>query len=188
AAADLGLDVIVVSDGDLPLGGERVESVIVTDLTDAPRAAQAVASEIGAGEIGAVIGVDDGAVLVAAELARTLGVPHTDPQAVAATRDKALMRDLLASGGVPQPRSSPAASLDEAAEAAERIGYPVVVKPRTLSASRGVIRVDDERALGPAWERVRTIADEAGARGPLLVEEFVPGPEVAVEALVGDDG
>src|SRR5205814_9329580 len=75
---------------------------------------------------------------------------------------------------------------DDVESLATEVGLPCVVKPLSLSASRGVIRADDPAAAVAAAERVREIlrcADEdAGA--PLLVEEFVPGDEVAVEGLL----
>ncbi|MBA3262844.1 MAG: phosphoribosylglycinamide synthetase, partial [Thermoleophilaceae bacterium] len=53
---------------------------------------------------------------------------------------------------------------------------PCVVKPRSLSASRGVIRADDPRAAAAAVARVRAILAEAGEdpEGPLLIERYVP--------------
>lgn len=188
AAGDLGVDVVVVSDGDLPLSGERVEQMIETDLTEPVVAARVIAEQVDGLGVDAVIGVDDGAVVVAAETARALGVPHADPDAVAATRDKALMRERLAAAGVPQPSFAVVTSVRDARRTAADLGYPVVVKPLNLSASRGVIRADDDSSLGGAWERARRIAEEAGAPAdpPLLVEKFVSGPEVAVEGLVAD--
>src|SRR5207237_340575 len=66
-----------------------------------------------------------------------------------------------------------------------------VLKPRTLSASRGVIRADDPRSFAEAYARVSKIAGEpevkakAGRAGrSIVVESFVPGREVAVEGLV----
>ncbi|MBA3408484.1 MAG: ATP-grasp domain-containing protein, partial [Solirubrobacterales bacterium] len=63
---------------------------------------------------------------------------------------------------------------------------PCVVKPVSLSASRGVIRADDARAAEAAARRIRAILGCAGedAGGPLLVERYVPGAEVAVEGLL----
>jgi hypothetical protein len=55
-----------------------------------------------------------------------------------------------------------------------------------LSASRGVIRADDAGAARRAEARIRAILRDAGedAAGPLLAERYVPGAEVAVEALL----
>jgi hypothetical protein len=62
-----------------------------------------------------------------------------------------------------------------------------VVKPLGLSASQGVIRVDDGADVAATVDRVRAIASRAGAPdGRVLVEEYIAGYEVAVEAMLGD--
>ena len=116
-----------------------------------------------------------------------LGIPANTSTAVEATRDKAKMRGLFASARVPQPTYRTAARGDVARRAVE-IGYPCVVKPRGLSASRGVIRVNNEQEASTADQRVRAIVATAGgnAEATLLVEEFIPGEEVAVEAMLVD--
>jgi biotin carboxylase len=70
--------------------------------------------------------------------------------------------------------------------AAEAVGWPVVVKPVSLSASRGVIRADDPAAAEAAAARVWAILDDDCHPGdePILVEAYVPGEEVAVEGLL----
>jgi biotin carboxylase len=65
-----------------------------------------------------------------------------------------------------------------------------VLKPLVLSASRGVIRADDEATFAAAFERIRAIlrapdvAEQGEGTGEILVEAFVPGVEVAVEGLL----
>jgi biotin carboxylase len=63
---------------------------------------------------------------------------------------------------------------------------PVVVKPCSLSGSRGVIRANSATEARAAAERIRAILDSEAEPpdSPLLVESFVPGPEVAVEAIM----
>ena len=91
-----------------------------------------------------------------------------------ATRDKAAMRRAFAAAGVPQPRFE---VID--GEPTASVGFPCVIKPVSLAASRGVIRADDPADATAAAARVRAMVD-----GPLLVEEYVPGVEVAVEGLL----
>jgi biotin carboxylase len=102
-------------------------------------------------------------------------------------RNKRLMREALARAGVPSPRFA-VFSVEERPRA-ER--YPVVVKPLLCSASRGVIRADDDQQLEAAWRRLaallatpalRAVEDPDGHK--ILVEEFVPGPEVALEGIL----
>lgn len=189
AADRLSVDLVIATDGDLALSAGRIVRVVPIDCADPSGAAARFEAETGDLEIDAVVGVDDAGVLVAALVADRLGLPHNSPDSVAATRDKALMRRLLDAAGVPQPRSRVVWSVVEAMEAASAIGYPVVIKPVSLSASRGVMRADDPDALRSAVERLDAIRLEAGiADEPVLVEEFLAGPEVAVEGLVGSDG
>jgi biotin carboxylase len=105
--------------------------------------------------------------------------------AVQATLDKALMRRLLAGAEIAQPTFEvvDASSVDDAAE---RIGFPVVTKPRTRSASVGVMRADDHRSLSEAaaLSTRHQVADDGTHR--FLVERFVAGPEISVEALLWD--
>jgi len=75
---------------------------------------------------------------------------------------------------------------EDVVAAAEAVGWPVVVKPVSLSASRGVIRADDPASALAAAERVRAILEGDGhpADEPIVVEQYVPGEEVAVEGLL----
>ncbi len=138
------------------------------------------------GPFDAVISVDDGGVMIGAVTAAALNLPHSTPAAVAATRDKSVMRDLFRAAGVPQPDYRIVTETDEAAEAAAAIGFPVIIKPVSLSASQGVIRVDDADGVESVVEQVRRIASAMGRDSTLLVEEFIPGPEVALEAMLAD--
>ena len=135
----------------------------------------------------AVIPADDRGVVVAAMASNLLSIPANPVAAVSATRDKAQMRALLKSARVRQPAFALAESGDVLMAAAS-IGYPCVVKPRSLSASRGVIRVDSPAAAEVAETRIREIVrcSFGEAEEPLLVESFVSGPEVAVEGMLID--
>ena len=91
---------------------------------------------------------------------------------MAATRDKAEMRRRLAAGEVPQPRFGTTAA---------EVGFPCVVKPTGLSGSQGVIRCNTPAELAAARERIAQFWD-----GPVIVEEYVAGAELALEGLLRD--
>lgn len=184
AAARLGVEVVVGSEHEQALAGAMGDRAVVVPLSDRERGADAVVALHARAPLDAVLAVDDRGLEIAARAGRRLGLTHTDPGAVAITRDKARMREVLAAAGVPQPRFAPVSGPGEVGAAASRLGFPVVVKPVGLSASQGVIRADDVDAAVRAATRIRAMVD-----GPLLVEEYVPGAEVAVEALArGSDG
>jgi len=155
------------------------------DLTHTAAAADLIARLSPAPQ--AVVAVDDQGVIVATEAATRLGLPANPLGAVTATRDKLAMRRKLAEAGVAQP-SFRAASPGRVPAEGSALGYPVVVKPVGLSASRGVIRADTWPAAEMAEQRIRAILKAAGrdSNEDLLVEEYVPGAELIVEALLID--
>ncbi|MFD1829861.1 ATP-grasp domain-containing protein [Streptomyces desertarenae] len=118
-----------------------------------------------------------------ARLARRLGLPTTDPEAMRACRNKATARTLFARHGVPSAASVSVRTRHEAQAAAERIGYPVVLKPAAHAASIGVVRADDPDQLTAAYG----IASRAAGLGlestDVLVEEYLDGPEVSAECV-----
>jgi hypothetical protein len=188
AADELGVDLVLATDGGPGIVSGRLRRVVPIDCSDPAGAAESIVADARDDPVGAVVGVDDSGVLIAALAAERLGLPHNPPESVAATTDKTIMRGRLAAAGVPQPSFRIVESPEDARRAAVEIGFPVVLKPVSLSASRGVIRADDEAALTAAYHRIEAILDEAGEGGPLLVEEYLEGAEVAVEVLVTPGG
>ena len=191
AAAALGAEVVVASEEASSLASFMEGRHLTLDLGSPAEAAERAAAFAERHPVDAVVGVDETAVLTAAHVAARLGLPrHNAVDAVAATRDKRLLRRALAAAGVAQPVhvETTVASLDPA-RIEPSVGFPCVVKPVSLAASRGVIRSDDAAQLRAAVERIgRLLRDDCGVPGdpPLLVERFVPGAEVAVEGLVRD--
>jgi len=186
AARALDVEVVVASEQRQTLAGAMGDRALHLELSDPGAAAEAIVALARRAPLDAVVAVDDQGVLVAAEASARLGLPANAPAAVAATRDKTLMRRALAEAGVPQPAYRVVGPEDDVVAAASELGFPCVVKPVSLSGSRGVIRVDDPAAAGAAATRVRHILDDADedAAGPLLVERFVAGDEVALEGLL----
>lgn len=186
AAAEIGAEVVVASERRQALSPLMGHRALMVPLRRPQVAADRIVALAEQAPLDAVVAVDDQGVLVAAEAAARLGLAHNPPDAVAATRDKTMLRQRLATAGVRQPEFRVVTGGDDVASAARAVGLPVVVKPVSLSGSRGVIRADDLAGAVGAASRVRRILTEAGEDpdGALLVERFVPGVEVAVEALL----
>src|SRR5205085_5535403 len=132
--------------------------------------------------------------LVAALAAEKLGIPQNSALAVAAARSKEQSRLRLRAAGLPVPRFEVISRDLSGAELEaflRRAPYPAVVKPLVLSGSRGVIRANDPAELRAALARLASLLrspDVAQRRDPdlarVLVEQFIPGPEVALEGML----
>jgi biotin carboxylase len=135
----------------------------------------------------AVLAVDDAGVELAALIAEHFGLPGNPVAAVRCVRDKLTFRRLLREHGFHCPRFHHLPSGEDPQRWAADLTFPVVVKARRLSASRGVIRADDFAALIEALHRVRAIqskADRDHRELGLVIEDYIPGCEHALEGML----
>ena len=137
--------------------------------------------------IQAIISVDDSATELAARAGTEIGLAHNSPQAAVAARDKLLMRTLMSAGGAPCPVFRPFLLSNNPDVIASQVSYPCVLKPLRLSGSRGVIRANNPEEFIVAFNRLkRLLISEGNAEHEtsILVEDFIPGFEVALEGLL----
>ena len=190
AARGLGVDLVVASERDNMMAGEFPDHLLTLPFDDPDAAAVRMREYARRRPIDAVVPVDDVSAVASATVAGALGLRANPVAAVRATRNKLEMRELLAKAGVPAPSFTAFSLGEDPAEAARRVGYPCVLKPLGLSASRGVIRADDPVGFVAAWRRIAAILAEPEVRAQneaatqILVEAFVPGVEVALEGLL----
>ncbi len=184
AATELGIELSVASEEELPLVAP--DRQVWIDCRRPERSARALADHAARLPIDAIVPLDDQGVVVAARAAELMGLPHNPPSGATATRNKAMLRRVLARDEISQPRFALIEGSESPDRIASRIGYPVVLKPLSRSAGQGVIRADGPREADRAARRIRRILADAGENPnqPILVEEFLPGGEVAVEGLL----
>src|SRR6266568_9385459 len=182
------LDIEVVVGIDLP---EKLADYwhvpLGVDFSDIPTSVQTIADYAQQHHIDAVLSVDDSACELAAHASLALGLSHNSPQAAVAARDKLLMRQLMSAGGAPCPIFRNFPLDDDPRRIAEQVTYPCVLKPRRLSGSRGVIRADHPGEFVAAFHRLKRILLSEGYaahEASFLVEDFIPGGEVALEGLL----
>jgi biotin carboxylase len=158
---------------------DMAETVAADEMTAAARALSAN------DQIAGILAWDEARIFQAAQVAAEFGLPGGDPDTVMRCRDKHLTRQAMAAVGVPQPEFVLATSPDEALAAAAKIGYPVVLKPRALAASLGVVRVDNADELMSRFAFARdTTVPGAWAYDEVLVEECLTGPEISIDSAV----
>jgi biotin carboxylase len=141
--------------------------------------AASIREQLGPSSPDGVLCVLDEFLIAAACLARDLGLPHEPVSTVRLLRDKAAVRERLTGAGVGALRWQRADTAEQALEAAAAVGYPVVVKPVAGHSSIGVSVLWNQR------QAAKVLAEARGG-GPLLVEQFRAGRELAAQVLVQD--
>jgi len=203
AARQVGVDLTVASERPSTFQDANPGGLVTLDLSDPDRAAAEALAFAQEHPLQGVVGVDDDTAVVAAAIAGTLGLRGNSVAAARVARDKHEQRTLLAAAGVPVPRFTRYGVDDDPRRLAAGVSYPCVLKPLRLAASRGVIRADTPEAFVAAFERVKRILEDAGsgmqdarcvgadasripdlASRSLLVEDFIPGREYALEGLL----
>ena len=114
------------------------------------------------------------------------GVPiiGTSPDSIDLAEDRKRFGALLNDLGIPQPENGTATTAAEARKIAERIGYPVLVRPSYVLGGRAMVIVYDEESLD---DYVRTAVDFSAER-PVLIDKFLErAAEFDVDALCDDE-
>ncbi|MBI4547405.1 MAG: ATP-grasp domain-containing protein [Ignavibacteriae bacterium] len=189
AARRLSVEITVGSDEPNVLSASNPSGYLMISKVDISETITAVRQFHQNYLLDAIIGVDDQSVVLAARISEALSLPHNSVASVSAARNKHIMRERFKQAGVPQPLYDLFSIDNDLNVIAARITYPCVVKPLTLSASRGVIRANNEAEFIAAFQRVMKIVQmpdiaKDDSMQKLLVEEYISGTEVAVEGLL----
>ena len=194
AASDLDISVIVGIDTEFIINADQ-QNVIALNFSDPEEAAEAISEFRPDISLDAILAVDDAGTLVAAKASHMLELPHNSVSSVELTRDKYALRVALSRSKLPSPGYKlfeATQSPDELEHIADSIEYPVVLKPRGLSGSQGVIRANTSIEFIDGFNRINKILmlessrDECDADllTTILVEDYVPGPEFAIEGVL----
>ena len=186
AAQSLGVRLQIASQGEYSIVSQ-VAAGLNIDLGNHQEAVEKICQAANDTPFTAIVATDDATVEIASLAAQALGLEANSPDAARLSRRKDLARQRLSAAGVPCPIYQ-RIDLDQSIAAqVDTNCWPAVVKPIALSGSRGVIRVDNLAELEAACARIRGILDhqpDTDEQRFLLLESFVPGPEVAVEGIL----
>ena len=122
----------------------------------------------------------------AAHCAAALGLPGPRPEVMRTAIRKDLVRDATVRAGLPSPRYVVATHWEACLAGAAQVGYPCVAKPVDLNSGTSVHLVEGEGALKDAFGDITgTTFNTRGQplRRQVLIEEYLDGPEVSVEAV-----
>lgn len=190
AAEQRGIRLIIASDRCHQLEDPWRDGAVAVRFEDPVAAATTIANALPQAAAG-IVALGDREALIAAHVAQILKVPFHSPRAAEIARNKFLFRERCQATGLRTPRFQRLPLDSDVAAAAEAATFPCVLKPLVLSASRGVIRADTPAEFTAALARIRALLktpEVLKMQDPeaawLLVEEFIPGAEIAVEALM----
>ncbi len=115
-------------------------------------------------------------VVLAAKLRGALGVPGMDVEQATAFRDKETMKQVLDAAGVRTPHHFRARTTQEVRDAAERIGYPMIIKPIAGAGSADTYPIRDAGELDEAIELTRHVPE-------VSIEEYIEGEELTYDTV-----
>ncbi len=195
AAMKLNVEVVVGSEEAATTADVSPRDSLALDFTAPITATQVITEFAATRPITAIVGVDDDTTLLATIASASLGLPYNSVESAKATRDKYRLRQTLAKGGVPCPKFRRFSIHGDPTEISNSVDFPCVIKPLSLSASRGVIRADTPSEFTEAFGRITTLlqtleteanATAASSYSEVLVEDYIPGIEVALEGILLD--
>ena len=182
--AQVGAQVFGVADvaqDELPaLARQHLSGYLqVPSLLDEEGVVKAVKRWVGPLRMERVVCLWEPGVLLAAKVREALGVEGMTLEEAIPFRNKDAMKEKVAAAGVRTPRHRAANTSAEVREAAEWIGYPVIVKPIAGAGSMDTYRANDRAELDAALGKMGHI-DEVN------VEEFIDGEEFTFDTICID--
>ncbi len=191
AARGLGMEVVFGTDRCHVLEDPWQDAALPLRFEDPAHSAELIVNHARENPIRAVVAVGDKPPVTAALACRALGIPWHSPQAAEACHNKFRARQLFCQAGLNVPAFTNHAIREGPRAALGSVPFPCVLKPVSLAASRGVIRADNADEFLAAFERIAALlaspeiqVKKEDATEQILVEEFIPGREFAVEGLM----
>jgi D-alanine-D-alanine ligase-like ATP-grasp enzyme len=191
AAARLGVTLVFATDRCHMIEDPWRDGAIAIRFHDEDASVEAIVDAARVAPLHGLVTVGDRPTVIAARAAERLGLSGHPPGAARVARDKQETRECLRGAGLSVPWFVPTRVDADARTLVSTLRLPCVVKPVSLSGSRGVMRADDAAQFLMAFDRLRALlqlpdirAERNEAHQRVLVEGFIPGREFALEGLL----
>jgi formate-dependent phosphoribosylglycinamide formyltransferase (GAR transformylase) len=188
AALALNLKTLLVSNSRYSLVPEVAQGITV-DFSDPAQAQHIILEAIQDLDITCVLATEDSCVSLSNDIAQQLGLPHNRQWATILTQRKDLARKAAQSFGCNTPEYQ-VIELQKSNQYSDSVTYPVVIKPLSLSSSKGVIRANNRQQFNAACSTIDIILDKSEVTGyernHALVEGYLDGLEFAVDGVLID--
>lgn len=190
AATKVGVFLTIAGDAPPDCLEQSSPNFLPLDLHNPDTAVPSVVAYAKTSPIDVVLGVNDQTAVLASIISEALGHSANSIDSVRAASNKHTMRRLLQKEGLPCPNFM-VVSVDEMpADVVPHVTFPCVLKPITLSGSCGVIRADNQESFLQAFIRIANLLktfpnfEHDITSRQILIEDFIPGIEVALEGLL----
>jgi len=179
ALAEVGATVTAIGEGSKDSLDHELKHWLthyeeVRNVTDDAAVLSAVKSIQRFKQIDRLEAVVEAHIMTCARVREAAGIPGTSTRTAWLCRDKPAMKEVLREGGVPCAQSTAASSVAEIREFIEKVGFPVILKPRDGAGASGATRVDSVAELEPALRNLGS---------SLAVEEYIEGHEGFFDTL-----
>ena len=179
-AKRMGLRTIVTDYDSNAIGLSMADIPVVMstkDIEGSVRAARDLSSEM---SIHGVLTVGTDASMTVAAVANALGVIGIRYEDAEAASNKIKMRQRFKENDVPSPKFFQIWTLNDAINATNKIGFPCVIKPADNMGARGVRAIRNKGEVELSFRNAKA----ASPSGEIIVEEFMEGPELSIDALI----
>jgi biotin carboxylase len=190
AANKVGVSLTVAGDAPPDFLKQTPNSFLTLDLYSPSTAVPTVVEFAKTSPINVVLGVNDQTAILASIISEALGLSANSIDSVRAASNKQTMRRLLQKAGLPCPNFVVVGIDENPADIVQEVTFPCVLKPLTLSGSCGVIRADDQESFQQTFTRIGQLLktferpEQEMAGRQILIEDFIPGIEVALEGIL----
>ncbi len=191
AAQRLGAEVVFGTDRCGKLDDPWQDGAVPLHFENPQQAAQRIIEAFRDKNLDGIVALGDRPTSTAAHAAQSLEITYNSPRSVENCRTKLRQREVFRDAGLPVPEFFAFALTEEISRVLPRVKFPCVMKPLSLAASQGVIRANYASEFMVAAKRIKTLLESPELRATrepsldrLLVERYIPGDEVAIEALL----
>lgn len=179
-AKKMGCQVIVTDYNPEAIGMKDADIPITMSTRDIQGSVRIAKQQNEITPIHAVLTAGTDASMTVAAVANALNLTGIKFEDAEAATNKIKMRMRFKEHGVASPAFLPIWTLADAKKACKILGYPVVIKPSDNMGARGVRKIQNANELADAFQ----FAKGASPSGEILIEEFMEGPELSIDAIV----
>ncbi|PKL16808.1 MAG: dehydrogenase [Spirochaetae bacterium HGW-Spirochaetae-5] len=179
-AKKMGYQVIVTDYNPDAIGMKDADIPIVMSTRDIQGSVRVAKRQNEITPISGVLTVGTDASMTVAAVANALDLPGIKFEDAEAATNKLKMRMRFKEHNIPSPAFLPVWTLSDAKKGCKILGFPVVMKPSDNMGARGVMRIDNANQVADAFK----FAKSASPSGELIVEQFMDGPELSIDAII----